>query len=549
MGSGAGKGKKGEDGEEVPEVQVVQVAAASGDRTPTLIDPAAGLLAAKRLKEQAAQRAEGGSPAPVPSGTPEKPKSSPDVKRPQLKKSRSTRDQEGTNSISLEQQQLAAKPPVPEAPSEQLPETLTDTRSQQTPPALEPLVVTKEEVPELSETPAFHAGPANLELQEEVPQAWRPTEFVVPPPQESPKPVDLATACRNCNVEAVKSFCVSKARSARGLSDCEEALFDAYGDSVLHHAIQGGSEEVVRLLLEIGRVEVDIPNARNETALELACRRGNTGMVGKLLDAGADPDRCDNNGLTPFLTAVFAGIDHSMLDVLLRAGANLSAQDSRGIAALHFGALRGDLPLVEWLLTNKADSDVQTEHCTTPLMLAAKRGLTEIVSLLLNHRASTSHADEAGCTALMHALSTANTEAAKLILKSGASVDAIDCAGRSPLFHAVLGGCAECVKGVLDCGGRVNILDEEGRSPLYQACLMSADALVALLLNTHSADPNLAGHGTVIKPAATAGEEDEQDRESSAARACLEEARTCLQVCATLAHNELMGRLIDVVQM
>jgi len=363
---------------------------------------------------------------------------------------------------------------------------------------------------------------------------------------------EFISACREGDQATAWAFLTVKARTAKGLGECEEALFDQYGDSVLHHAVLSGCGKVVEMLLDLGRVQVDIPNARNETALQLACRRGDASLVHTLLQAQADPDRRDAGGLTPFLSAVFAGGSSQVLEQLCKAQANVSAQDARGVGALHFAALRGDATLMDWLLMRKACPDAQTEHSTTPLMLAAKRGHIDGVSLLLGCKANTSLADEAGCTALMHALSSGNSEAAQKLLDAGASVDAVDCAGRSPLFHAVLGAKVEGLKAVIARGGRVNILDEEGRSPLYQACLMSEHVLAKSLLEA-DADPNLAGRGSTVRPMMRApesspevqDEEDAEEKECCAARACLEEARTCLQVCATLAHNDLLTSVLE----
>eukprot|EP00928_Gymnodinium_smaydae_P015488 TRINITY_DN1572_c0_g4_i2.p1 TRINITY_DN1572_c0_g4~~TRINITY_DN1572_c0_g4_i2.p1 ORF type:complete len:2374 (-),score=582.19 TRINITY_DN1572_c0_g4_i2:113-6397(-) len=256
-------------------------------------------------------------------------------------------------------------------------------------------------------------------------------------------------------------------------------------------------------------------------------------------------------GLTSFLACIFAGrFQEQLLETLLAAKASASAQDARGVGALHFAALRADVPLLEWLLEHKAKVDMQTEHCTTPLMLVAKRGHVDGASLLLGFRANITLADEAGCTALMLALSNGHSDVALKILEhlgsnAGTAVELRDCAGRSALFHAVLGGDVSSLQAVIDRGARVNTLDEEGQSPLYQACLMGAPAMVRCLLDA-DADPNLAGRASAVRPAVQdEDKEDEDEKGASAARACLEEARTCLQVCATLAHNELMIGLME----
>eukprot|EP00929_Paragymnodinium_shiwhaense_P095267 TRINITY_DN562_c0_g1_i2.p1 TRINITY_DN562_c0_g1~~TRINITY_DN562_c0_g1_i2.p1 ORF type:complete len:2378 (-),score=697.35 TRINITY_DN562_c0_g1_i2:319-7452(-) len=381
---------------------------------------------------------------------------------------------------------------------------------------------------------------------------------------EALTPEDLFAACRAGDENTVQAFLVAHASGVAGLADCEEALFDAYGDSVLHHGAQSGNQMLVKMLLSVGKVPVDIPNARNETALQVACRKGDGAMAMTLLKAEANPDRRDGMGLSSFLSCLFSGGSEDMLQLLLDAKADISAQDNRGVGALHFAALRGDLNLQEFLINRKIDVDMQTEHSTTPLMLVAKRGHIDGVSMLLNAKANATLTDEAGSTAVMQALSSGNVDVARKILDGGKScLGTVDCAGRGALFHAVLGGKPEGVRAVVAAGARVNVLDEEGRSPLYQACLMGEAELVKSLLEA-DADPNLAGRGSTVRqqaPTSPSGgdaaqadtprkpsaepEEGEEEREAGAARACLEEARTCLQICSTLAHNDILTAMLE----
>eukprot|EP00931_Biecheleriopsis_adriatica_P031685 TRINITY_DN1854_c0_g1_i2.p1 TRINITY_DN1854_c0_g1~~TRINITY_DN1854_c0_g1_i2.p1 ORF type:complete len:2226 (-),score=590.31 TRINITY_DN1854_c0_g1_i2:45-6722(-) len=508
MGGGASK-KKGANGCEVVTVNAVKAQPKKRNEQETT--PASP----QKQEEQAKVASDTSKIAVQPA--PEKPKEGQEVKRPQAKgsKSKSKGDLEEDASPTSPQQGSSAPSFQPQKEMETAGRDVEDAESK---------AVAKMDAVAISSKPKEPARPAMASVRQLAPD-------------------EVPGACRAGDEEAVQAFLLDRAKGPQGLADCEEALFDAYGESVLHHAAHGGQVEVARLLMEFGRVEVDIPNARNETALAVACRKADGNMVALLLKAGANPNRQDASGQTPFLAAVFTGASDDLTNLLLKAGADISVQDGRGVGALHFAALTGNIKLMNWLVTNKVNLDNQTEHGTSALMLTAKRGNADGVSLLLAAKANPNLSDESGCNALMQALSAGHVEVALKVLQSGASVDTVDSAGRSALFHAVLGGESKCVEAVVKQGGRVNILDEEGRSPLHQACLMGLPDIAKLLLD-NSADPNLAGRATQVRPQVQEGSE-EDEREDSAGRALLEEARTCLQLCATLGNNELMVRLLE----
>lgn len=242
-------------------------------------------------------------------------------------------------------------------------------------------------------------------------QAREPAQTVEPDRDASVAPEELAVACRTGEVEVVRAYI---SRVATETPDSErvegripcEALLDEYGESLLHHAAHGGHREIVRMLLEYGQVQPDIPNARNETALSVACRKGGDGVAMELLKATANPNRSASDGLTPFLAAVLGSASDGLLNALLQAKANLNAQDNRGVGALHSLALSSNMRLMKWLMAQSAELDLQTEHGTTALMLASKRGSEEAVAMLLAAKANPNLSNKAGSTALMQAFSS-----------------------------------------------------------------------------------------------------------------------------------------------
>jgi hypothetical protein len=95
-------------------------------------------------------------------------------------------------------------------------------------------------------------------------------------------------------------------------------------------------------------------------------------MVGRLLDAGADPD-AGIGGMTPLLLAAGHGTV-TIIDALLRAGAHPHAKDYQGRNALHHAA-EGNQPaaVVVRLVTAGVDFDAEDLHSGfTPLGIYAR---------------------------------------------------------------------------------------------------------------------------------------------------------------------------------
>ena len=91
----------------------------------------------------------------------------------------------------------------------------------------------------------------------------------------------------------------------------------------------------------------------------------------------------------------------SVLELLLRAGANVQLQQRHGLTALHAAAQHGNAQAVGMMLA--ADAQVDARHQPsglTALMLAAQHGHAAVVKLLLEAGADRRLQDKAGDTAM-----------------------------------------------------------------------------------------------------------------------------------------------------
>ena len=89
----------------------------------------------------------------------------------------------------------------------------------------------------------------------------------------------------------------------------------------------------------------------------------------------------------------------------MNQGANLKAKTRiGGFNAVHIAAQSGQKSIIEFLLKAGADVDGTTNTGATALIIAAECGHTEIVALLLAHGADTKRKSKEGMTALSYAV-------------------------------------------------------------------------------------------------------------------------------------------------
>jgi len=110
-----------------------------------------------------------------------------------------------------------------------------------------------------------------------------------------------------------------------------------------------GREEIFDLLLPVtGDVNLPARNAQKVAALHAATARRNTTMVEKLLRAGADADQVQADGFTPLHVAAQHG-DGAIAALLVLFGANPRKHNVQGNDAITHARMGGHLWLAERL--------------------------------------------------------------------------------------------------------------------------------------------------------------------------------------------------------
>jgi ankyrin len=195
-----------------------------------------------------------------------------------------------------------------------------------------------------------------------------------------------------------------------------------------------------------------------------------------LIDEGADVNsRYSTWGCCPVHYAASV-VDTSIIDVLLKNGANINSQDAMGCTPLHYSACGNDktrqelvirmafagaqlkleqrtldpryLVMAEFLVANGAAVDVRAFDGNTPLHVAARWGYISLIELLV---------------------------------RSGADVNAASAGGDTPLHRLALIGARDSAKFLLEHGANPNAKTKRGYTPRQAAESQQEQCTAALL--------------------------------------------------------------------
>jgi ankyrin repeat protein len=268
-------------------------------------------------------------------------------------------------------------------------------------------------------------------------------------------------------------------------------------------AAQNGHERCMQALLEAG-ADIEAVDCQGLTALHHSAVEGQLGCVRMMLAAGAcvdDPAR-GLSSLTALQLAVAAGHESCVQALLLEAGADVGAVDSKGMTAVHYAAIRGHLGCLQSLLAagGRVNDPASGHGYMAALQMAAQKGHESCVQALLAAGADTEAANRPGRTALqtvaldsglgcgqaagvtsdLHSwydyktalhLAALNGHAGcvRVLLAAGANVEAVDQLHATALHWAALGGHVTCVKLLIDAHANINAMDCLGRTALHWA--------------------------------------------------------------------------------
>ena len=187
----------------------------------------------------------------------------------------------------------------------------------------------------------------------------------------------------------------------------------------------------------------------------------------------------DENGYTILHKAVFNGdIDITTLilnEVKKRLGMNskdslpkfINAKTNEGLTALHYAAYKGNIPLLQFLITSGASVEAVTNLGKNIIHMAAEGNQPSMMIYLISkeHQSSQS-VDENGSTPLHWACYSGAEESVNFLLNLDVNIDAQDKEKLTPLHLAVLGGRETIVLKLLQKNANKTLINIRGELPI-----------------------------------------------------------------------------------
>ncbi|KYR00188.1 Ankyrin repeat-containing protein [Tieghemostelium lacteum] len=147
----------------------------------------------------------------------------------------------------------------------------------------------------------------------------------------------------------------------------------------------------------------------------------------------------------------------------------INSRDQVGNTALHWAAYNKHLPVVKYLCSIGADSNItNTAEQQTPLHWACLAGDVYIVYHLVNHaRADIYKRDKRGLNSLLLATSHTETHIIRFLFSKGIPVTCKDDEGHTALHWAAFSGNVKLLRYLVNKGADMSSIDNLGRTPLH----------------------------------------------------------------------------------
>ncbi|PKS09158.1 hypothetical protein jhhlp_003772 [Lomentospora prolificans] len=229
----------------------------------------------------------------------------------------------------------------------------------------------------------------------------------------------------------------------------ECSVKDRDGLTPLHWAVKRGYKELVRLLIDQGKAQIDVLDNQQRTPLSLGVMNGQAVVVEMLLQKGADANIPGASGQTALHDAAQNG-NWEIVKALVSYKADPHARDNQRKKAWQLAAETGHHQIVRFLLEKEININPQSQNMEELFLQMVERGLVPMVKLLLEKGVNKNAKDTFGRVALCLAAENGRDDVVSLLVSIGADPGIPDLRGKTPLLWAARAGHSKMTSLLLD---------------------------------------------------------------------------------------------------
>lgn len=185
-------------------------------------------------------------------------------------------------------------------------------------------------------------------------------------------------------IDAVKNNDIEKIKELISIG-VDLNIQDNVGRTAIYHAVWEKNKNIIKILIDAGS-NVDQQDLNRSNPLMKACCNQNddTEIVEMLINAKANLDIIGHNNLETALHWADTMGNGKIVNVLVKAGANLNLKYNKGHTILMSAGLSCKNDLVNLLLDSGADINLKNDNNKTALQLAREAKRNEVVKILID---------------------------------------------------------------------------------------------------------------------------------------------------------------------
>ncbi len=172
------------------------------------------------------------------------------------------------------------------------------------------------------------------------------------------------------------------------------------------------------------------------TKLLNAALRGEQTAMKLLINAGADVNTEDDEGITVLMWAILSYVEIEYIEMLIQKGADVNAKDGKGETALMRAAIQDGSVILETLIKNGAEVNEADTQGWTALIYAINAYAAVNIQVLIENNSKINLPDNFGRTPLIHAVRNCSMVMVEILIQKGADLSLADRGNKTAIRYA-----------------------------------------------------------------------------------------------------------------